>query len=35
MKDATSGRPGRLLIEIRLGIQIENVWKLLNKEMIA
>jgi len=27
--------PGGLLIEIGLGIQIENVWKFLTKEMIA
>jgi hypothetical protein len=35
MPDATSDDPGGLLIEIGLGIQMGNVWKFLDKEMIA
>jgi len=35
MKDATSGRPGRLLVEIGLGTQMENVWKFMSKESIT
>ena len=35
IKMRQAGNLSEPLIEIRLGTQIENVWKFLNKEMIA